>query len=319
MKFDLQRFDDEETGYLKDQLKGFVPKPIASEIIGIVTRGSSVLRLSNVQTMESDSKTFPVFAGGVGAYWVGESERIQTTSAKWIFPVITAKKIAVIVPVTKEKINDTAINVFTEIRPYIAEAFHKTIDSACLFGINSPFAKSIYSAAMANGMAVADETNARLDLDVSDVMSLIEAQGFDVDGFAADISFKNRLRKLRDANGNQLYVQGLTDAQGNRYDTLYSLPVEFSRAGSWDKTKALCIAGNWNYSIVGIREEINYEILREATLQNVTMEDNKPLSLAENDMIAVKATMRLGFLPVKEDAFALLVPKGTVIPDGDEP
>ena len=39
------------------------------------------------------------------------------------------------------------------------------------------------------------------------------------------------------------------------------------------------------------------------------MEDSKPLSLAENDMIAIKATMRLAYLPIKGDAFAVLKPK----------
>ena len=54
--------------------------------------------------------------------------------------------------------------------------------------------------------------------------------------------------------------------------------------------KAIAIAGNWNYAVVGIRDEISYEVLKEATLNNVTMSDGKPLSLAENDMIAIKAT-----------------------------
>ncbi|WP_426621041.1 hypothetical protein [Bacillus amyloliquefaciens] len=54
---------------------------------------------------------------------------------------------------------------------------------------------------------------------------------------------------------------------------------------------------------------MKYEILKEATLQGHVMGDGKPLSLAENDMIAIKATMRLGFLPIKEDAFAAITPK----------
>lgn len=124
-----------------------------------------------------------------------------------------------------------------------------------------------------------------------------------MDGFAAGISFKNRLRKLRDNNGNQLYVPNVAQ------NTLYSQPIEFVRNDAWDNDKALCVGGAWKYSIVGIRDQINYEVLKEATLQNVTMGDGKPLSLAENDMIALKATMRLGFLPVKEDAFAILTPK----------
>lgn len=143
--FDLQLFAD--TDFLKDNLQGFVPTPIATEIIKDITRGSSVLRLSNIRQMTSETQKFPVFVEGPGAYWVGEAERIKTSAAKWIHPEIVAKKIAVIIPVTREKMNDTTIDVFAELRPYIAEAFYRTIDEACLFGINSPYAKSIYSAA----------------------------------------------------------------------------------------------------------------------------------------------------------------------------
>lgn len=292
-----------DTNYLKDNLQGFVPTPTASEIIADVVRGSSVLRLSKVQPMESETQKFPVMTGGPGAYWVGETERIQTSVATWIFPELVAKKIGVIVPCSKEKLEDATVDVFSAIRPYIAEAFYKAIDAACLFGTNSPFAKSIYSVANDAGRVVAEGTNAKLDLDISDVMALVENEGMDVNGFAAGYDLKNSLRKLRDGNGNQLFVSGVDQS------TLYSQPIEFSRNGAWDKTKARAIAGAWKYAIVGIRDQIQYETLREATLQSVTMGDSKPLSLAENDMIAIKATMRLGFLPVKENAFALLAPK----------
>lgn len=292
-----------DTNYLKDNLQGFVPTPTASEIIADVVRGSSVLRLSKVQPMESETQKFPVMTGGPGAYWVGETERIQTSVATWIFPELVAKKIGVIVPCSKEKLEDATVDVFSAIRPYIAEAFYKAIDAACLFGTNSPFAKSIYSVANDAGRVVAEGTNAKLDLDISDVMALVENEGMDVNGFAAGYNLKNSLRKLRDGNGNQLFVSGVDQS------TLYSQPIEFSRNGAWDKTKARAIAGAWKYAIVGIRDQIQYETLREATLQSVTMGDSKPLSLAENDMIAIKATMRLGFLPVKENAFALLTPK----------
>lgn len=292
-----------DTTYLKDNLTGFVPVPTAAEIIKDVTRGSSVLRLSKVQPMDSESIKIPVLVSGPGAYWVGETERIQTSVAQWIFPELVAKKIGVIIPVSKEKLSDTTIDVFSEVQPYIAEAFYKAIDAACLFGTNSPFSKNIYGVAQAAGAVVAEGTNDKLDLDISDVMALVETAGHDANGFAAGYDLKNSLRKLRDGNGNQLYVAGVDD------ETLYSQPIEFSRNGAWDKTKARAIAADWKYSIVGIRDQIQYEVLKEATLQSVTMGDDKPLSLAENDMVAIKATMRIGFLPVKEDAFAVLAPK----------
>ena len=87
-------------GYLKDELTGFVPVEQATEIMKKVARGSSVLRLSKVSNMESDTKQIPVMTEGPGAYWVGEGDRIQTSKAGWIYPELKAKKLAVIIPVT---------------------------------------------------------------------------------------------------------------------------------------------------------------------------------------------------------------------------
>ena len=288
---------------LKDQLAGLVPAVQANDIIKEVARGSSVLRLARVEAMTSDKKKFNVLTSGAGAYWVGEGARIQTSGATWIHPEIEAKKLAVIIPVTKEKLNDSFVDVFAELQAQIAEAFYTAIDAACLFGTSSPFAKSIYGVAHAAGKKVALKTSTSVDLDVADAMALIEAEGHDVNGFVSHYGMKNVLRKLRDGNGNQLFVAGVNQNE------LYGLPIEFSRNGAFDKTKAEMIVGNFDYAIVGIREGISYEILREATLQGTLDADSKPISLAEQDLVAIKATMRLGFLPVKEDAFALVTPK----------
>ncbi|MDK0901567.1 phage major capsid protein [Clostridium perfringens] len=290
---------------LKDELQGFVPVEQAKDIMKSIARGSSILRLSTVKPMTSDTKKFPVMTEGPGAYWVGEGERIQTTKAGWIYPEMKAKKLAVIIPVTKEKLKDSTINVFEELKPEIAEAFYKAIDAACLFGTNSPFVKNIFNSAVKAQNFIVDGTSKSLDLDVSDVMALIEDDGFDVNGFVANNGIKNRLRKLRDANGNQLFVNGVDTKE------FYNEPIEFSRNGAWDKTKAEIIAADWSKSLVGIRDGIEYEILKEATLQGTVDTDGKPISLAEQDMIGIKATMRLGFLPIKDEAFAVLATKGT--------
>mgnify|MGYP001283806180 CR=1 FL=1 len=292
--------------YLKDELQGFVPVEQAKGIMKDVARGSSILRLSKVESMKSETKQFSIMTDGPGAYWVGETERIQTSKAEWIFPKMEAKKLAVIIPTTREKLNDTTINVFEEMKPNIAEAFYKTFDAACLFGTNSPFSKNIFDIANTAGNKIEIGTNEKLDLDISDVMALVEDAGLDVNGFAGHYGLKNSLRKLRDTNGNALFVPGVGQNE------LYDNPIEFVRNGAWDKAKAELIGANWDYSLVGIREGIKYEILTEATLHTVTMEDDKPLSLAENDMIAIKATMRIGFLPIKDEAFALLTPKADV-------
>ena len=286
-------------GYLKDELTGFVPVEQATEIMKDIARGSSILRLSKVSNMQSDTKKIPVMTEGAGAYWVGEGERIKTTKAGWIYPELKAKKLAVIIPVTKEKLKDTTIDVFSELKESIAEA----LDSAAIFGTNSPFASNIMKCVENSGNKIEIETNATLDLDVSDAMATVEEDGYDVNGFIGRIGVKNSLRKLRDGNGNQLFVDGVNGKE------FYSLPIEFSRNGAWDKTKAELIGADWDKSLVGIRDSLEYEILKEATLEGTLDEDGKPISLAEQDLIGIKATMRLAYLPIKDEAFCAVVPK----------
>lgn len=294
--------------YLKDELSGFVPAEQAKEIMKDVARGSSILRLSKVSEMKSDTKKVPVMTEGPGAYWVGEGERIQTSKAGWIYPELKAKKLAVIIPVTKEKLNDTTIAVFNELREPIAEAFYKAIDAAGIFGTNSPFERNIMKCVEKTGNKVELGTNGvgKLDLDVSDAMSKVEDAGYDVNGFVSKIGIKGSLRKLRDANGNQLFVDGVNGKE------LYSQPIEFSRNGAWDKSKAELIGADWDKSLVGIRDTLEYEILKEATLEGTVDADGKPISLAEQDMIAIKATMRLAYLPIKDEAFCAVVPEGAL-------
>ena len=295
-------------GYLKDELAGFVPVEQATEIMKDVARGSSILRLSKVSQMESDTKKIPVMTEGAGAYWVGEGERIKTSKAGWIYPELKAKKLAVIIPVTKEKLNDTTIDVFSELKESIAEAFYKAIDAAAIFGTNSPFERNIMKCIEKAGNKIEIGTNGegKLDLDVADAMATVEDAGYDVNGFAAKIGIKNSLRKLRDGNGNQLFVDGVNGKE------LYSQPIEFSRNGAWDKTKAELVGADWDKSLVGIRDSLEYEILKEATLEGTVDNDGKPISLAEQDLIGIKAIMRLAYLPIKDEAFCAVVPAGSL-------
>jgi Phage capsid family. len=291
---------------LKDQLQGFVPTDKAAGIMGLVAKGSALIPQSRLEPMTAPTKEFTFWAKTPSAYWVGEGKRIKTSVATFVNAVMEAHKIGVIIPTTKEKMNDTIINIFEEMKEPISDAIAQKVDMAGMFGIDSPFKFNLFDNAVKNGMYVVDGTNASLDLDVSDVMALVEDEGLEVDGFIAHTGLKNRLRKLRDADGNQLYVPGVGTNE------LYNQPITFAKGkASFDREKAQLIAGDWSMSRVGIYQGLEYETLREATLQDTLWTDGKPLSLAEQDMIALKVTARIAFLPVNEKAFSILATKGT--------
>ena len=48
--------------------------------------------------------------------------------------------------VTKEKLEDSAVDVFGELSEGIAEAFYTAIDAAAIFGKDSPFSSNLKSA-----------------------------------------------------------------------------------------------------------------------------------------------------------------------------
>lgn len=242
-----------------------------------------------------------------GAYFVGEGERIATRGATFANVKLVAKKIGIIVPMSKEALNDSVIDVLNEIKGAIAEAFAVRFDNEALFGRTGVYENSVFGAAYETGNIFVRGSVTGQDLadDISDTMALVEASGYDVNGFITIRKIKNALRKLKDVDGNRIYVENLkTDAAVNE---LYTLPIEFVRNDVFEEDEAEIFVGDWNYAYYGILDDINYEVLKEATLQNYIL-NGQPVSLAEQDLIAIKATMRVGFLVVKESAFAVLEP-----------
>lgn len=290
---------------LSAQLTGFIPSSVANEIIADVTRGSAVMGLSKVVPMTTPTETVPVLASGVGAYWVGEGEKITASAATWIYPQIVAKKLGVIIPVSSEALNDSTADVFARYRSEIAKAFATALDAAALFGTATPFGagNSIHEKIVASGNEFIIESVAgqKLGGDLSDVMALVEADGFDVNGFAGPIAMKNRLRKAKDDAGNQIFKDITQDAPAE----VYGAPLAYVRNGAWNAAKSHLIAGNFDYSLVGMLQDIEYKIGVEGTVGTGAT----AINLFEQDMVALRATMRVGFLVVKDNAFASLKPK----------
>lgn len=296
------------TMILRNDLNGLIPTEVSNEIIKDVVRGSAVMNLAEATPMTTEKKQFPVFLGGAGAYWVGEGQRIKTAKAQWTTIEMQAKKLGIIIPIPKESLNDSKIDVFNEIKPKIAEEFAKKFDQAALFGIDSPFTTNIFDGAVTEGNQFIRESVAGQALagDISDVMALVEDNDEEVNAFATHLGIKNTFRKLVDDNGVPLYTSGLKDGE---VDLLYSMPLEFVHKSVFDKTKAELIAGNWNKAYYGVLQGIDYSISTDATLQDVLDGDGKPLSAFEQDLAMLKATMRIAFLVVKPSAFAVLKPK----------
>lgn len=282
-----------DTEFIKDNLKGSVPTEIAAEVIKNIVTQSTAFKICKHTTMASDKKVLPMLNDAGKAYWVDEGESIGTSIHGWEYPMLETKKLAVIVPTTKEKYKDSVISVLSEIQQGISDAFTRAIDGATLFGTNTPFDTNIFDSILESNKIV---DTGSLDIDISDSMSSIEASDLVVNAMVAPNSIKGQMRNLRDSNGNALVVPG--GASGSQ---IYSTPIYIPTSKIWQPDKANILLGDFNSAVIGTRENMTYEILDQATVGGI--------NLAERDMIAVKCTMRFAFKIIDPKAFSAVVPK----------
>lgn len=277
-----------DVSFLKDNLSGTVPLEISKEIIKNVIDQASILKVCKKEPMASDKKTIPHLTDSGSATWVKEGESIGTTIPQFDYPQLKACKLGVIIPITNEKINDSVSSVMTEVKQAMADAFATAIDKACIFGIDSPFDTNLVDAIGTQKIVFSDSW----DTSLSNVMGLVENNKYNCNNILMGLSQKKIIRLL--ANDG-------TKKSSITLNNIFETPIEYVR--DWDDTKALSITGDFSKAIVGTRENIEYKVLDQATI----VSGDETINLAQRDMIAIKATMRMGFVIVDPKAFSMVV------------
>ena len=292
---------------LQDAKTGEIPTETAELVLKEFLTSSVVTQLAKHEPMTKPVKEFTFLAEGPGAYWVGEGQRIQTSKATWLTAEMEAKKLGVIIPVSKEFLRYTVTDFFNEIRPAIAEAFYTKFDQAALFGNDSPYAAgtSIWERIQASGNTIQKGSTDNLYLDLNGLLALVEDGDNDPDGFITTRRFRKDLRGAVDSNNLPIF----NDARGGATAQALGLPIGFADGKSWDYDKAHLITGDWDYARYGVLQGIEYAISEDATLTTIVDAEGNPINLFERDMFALRATMHVAFMTLKEDAFAALIPE----------
>lgn len=268
-----------------------------NEVFQQATESSAALQTFRQVNMGTKTATLPVIDALPTAGFVTEasdSTGVKPTSQQvWVSKTLTAEEIAVIVPIHENVFDDTSLNVWDEVRPRIAEALGAVLDGAVFFGTNKPasWPASLEDGARTAGNLYSAATSGDLAEDINQTWALVEADGFDVNVNYAKRSLRVSLRGLRDDNNNPIYLDSLRG--DGRADMIYGQDLFWVRNGSWVNAVAspaggaTLIAGDRNMAILGIRQDVQYKILTEATVGS--------LNLAERDMIAIRAKFRVAF------------------------
>lgn len=284
----------------RSDASALIPQEVSNEILTGVWKLNPLMQLARrLPNMSAAQKRLPVMSALATAYFVsGDNSLKETTEINWANKYIDAEELAVIVPIPEAVLDDSSFDVWAQVRPELETALSIAISHAVFYGTNIPAswttnlgAAGLLALCVADGHslslaaytdlyeAVLGETGAGTD----GVYMSIEADGFMVTGSVAHPSIKGKIRNSRDMLGQPIFKDNQLDGT----------PISFPTDGTMVAASALMFSGQWDQLIYAMRQDITYKILDQAVIQDAT--GKIIYNLAQQDMVAMRAVMRLGF------------------------
>lgn len=292
-----------------------IPEDVQREILSDVAATNPLLQLARrLPDMSRAQRRLPVLSALATAYFVtGDTGLKQTTDIAWANKYIDAEELAVIVPVPQAVLDDADYDLWAEIRPEIVNAINYALNRAVLFGTNIPStwttnmgAAGLLAAIVAASQTVDLSTQVAAGDDLYDVLlgaagiiSLIEADGYMVNGHIAALAMRGKLRGVRArvyngsatvAGGEPIFSSNMQSAPSYNLD---GQPIYFPTDGSIDAATVLDFAGDWTKLVWAMRQDMTFTIATEASIQDSG--GNVMYNLFQQDMVALRAVMRIGF------------------------
>lgn len=296
----------------RTDLAGLIPEEEVREVFKGVEAQSAAMkllyRLPNLSTKVSKLKvldSLPVI------YWQGaDTARKQLTTQAWKNKFLTAEELAVIIPISKLALDDADYDIWGEIKPKVQEAISGKIDEAIFIGgagVPSSFPKGLLEQAQEKGLVVAEDGTKKFYQLVSEALGLIEDLGYDASAIIGGPSLKKSFRDMTDTTG-----QLITGSE------IGSLAREVVKNGSWDKSKASFMVGDFKQFVYAIRQELEAKLFEDGVIQDPST-GAILYNLLQDDMAAVRFTFRMGWqAPNPVNALAgdetLRLPLAVVVP-----
>ena len=276
---------------------GEIPVEQGNLIIGDIMQNSVFMNLAKYEEMTGQVKEFDVMTDGLSAYWVGEGEKIQTSKPTLIKVRMVAKKLGIIVPVSREYLTYKVPDFFDKVKPLISEAFYKKLDAAAILGVDNPFDFSVDKAAT-KSTVTGDLTGENFDL----TLDKLYDNGITPNAYISTVMNTSLLRKVtRPSNGINIQV---FDAANGMLD---GVPV-FNVHKDTGMKKGTLYMGDFDNAYYGIPYNMSYLISEDATISTIKDDKGEPINLFERELAALRVTMDIGIMIPKDEAFAKLTP-----------
>jgi HK97 family phage major capsid protein len=215
----LQVGTDSEGGYL-------APDEFERTLIEALEEENIFRKLANVITTSSGDRKIPVVASKGSASWVDEEGAIPESDDAFGQVSIGAYKLATMIKVSEELLNDSVFNL----ESYIAKEFARRIgakEEESFFtgnGTGKPLGVLAATGGGQTGVTTAGATAITLD-EVLDLFYSLKAPYRNRAAFVMNDSTVKAVRKLKDSTGQYLWQPSIKDATP---DTILNRPIHTS-------------------------------------------------------------------------------------------
>lgn len=271
---------------------------LGTEFFDELIQSSTVFSLGrSIGTISSGKATITVPSQLISASFVGVGEDKPVTEGDLAVKELNAGKLAAIILVPTEVIDDSNIDILNDyIKRYAPEAFGAALDAAVLFGKDAPanwtgIQEGLVTQATAKGNVVTQTDDAYKDiLGKTGIVTLVNDDGFRVTGFAGDPSYEGELREALDKAGRPLYQPYLNPISGKHEEAIYGKPYHTAFNGAWDATQALLVGGDFSKLIYAMRQDLTYSVSSEAS---VKLADGTTVNCFQQNVVAFRMEMRI--------------------------
>jgi HK97 family phage major capsid protein len=273
-----------------------MPREIVADIFSKAERQSVVQQIAQRQPLSSTGAVIPVVTGTPSAGWVSEAGRKPVSDMTLGSKLLEPKKLAVIVPFSKEYLRDTSIDLLGILRPKIAEAFAISFDAASIKGTSTPFSTFIYQTTNTVEAGTSAAAAGGLHQDLVNALGTVadEGKSYRVTDWVFDDTFEVRILGARDAQGNSTFLDSPTN-DGGPVGRILGRPVRYTNQAATGAT-----AQNRGFGVdasqiaYGISQDIQYDISNQASI--VLADGTTVLHLWQNNLVALLAETELAFV-----------------------
>ncbi|MFE0470474.1 phage major capsid protein [Streptomyces sp. NPDC058947] len=300
---------------ISDVNDSLLPRTLAGPIFEKSVEQSAVMALARRAPLAIDATTaVPIPMDVPTADWVGQAAKKPLSTGSVGVKEMTAKKLAVLIPVAEEVVMTNAGGLWTQLQNDLPTAFARAFDHAAIHGktmkgATGPFTDYMAMTSKSVALGTASQATGGIWADLVGGMEEVIDDDWDYTGTIADHRLKPKLLLATDTTGRPILVDTTTPGTNMASaGTLIGEPLAYSRSVSGKQrrqsastdTGLRAIGGDMSQAAFGVGMDITVRISKEATYVD---EDGNVVSAFQNNLVLLLAEAYYGYVQGDPDAF----------------